>query len=265
MFDRLESKMDRGWLKSQPPPFSQVREETGGAMKKTDLEGIKSVARAFLYVDIAETRVGVVATHPFTNSWVVWLQGHELIDLHDEEKAAEWRKQIGQMIDEADLVGLFLLLNPAYILNFLKFTARYMSNEDLGRVLGGFWNRIEQISLDKSVTGRNIISWYKRADRKTLMDDEDRAFFNSLPDEVTVYRGVTSHNRRKTKAFSWSVDKQVAEWFAKRFATGTGEVWTLTVPKERILSYIGGTEKEVIVNLYGYDKPIEVTKIASSR
>lgn len=258
--------MGRGWLESQPPPpFPQVRQETGGVMKKTDLEEIKSVARAFLYVDIAETRVGVVATHPFTNSWLVWLQGHEFIDLHDEKNAAEWRKRIGQLIDEADLIGVFLLLNPPYILNFLKYTARYMSDEDLGRVLGGFWNRIEQISLDTSVTGQNIISWYKRADKKTLMDEEERAVFNSLPDEVTIYRGVTSHNRRKKKAFSWSVDKKIAEWFAKRFSTGTGEVWKLTVPKERILSYIGGTEKEVIVNLYGYDKPIEVTKIASSR
>lgn len=234
-------------------------------MKNTNLEKIKSVARAFLYVEIAETRVDVVASHPFTNSWIVWLPGHEPIDLHDEKNASEWRKRIGQLIDKADLIRVFLLMNPPYILNFLKYTARYMSDEDLGRVLGGFWNNIEQISLDTSVTGQDIISWYKRADNKTLMDDEDRAVFNSLPDEVTIYRGVTSHNRRKTKAFSWSIDKQVAEWFAKRFDTGTGEVWTLTVPKERILCYYGGSEKEAIVNLYGYNKPIDVTKISSSQ
>lgn len=234
-------------------------------MKNTNLEKIKSVARVFLNVEIAETRVGVVASHPFTNSWIVWSHGHEPIDLHNKEEAAAWREQLGKLIDDADLVGIFLLLNPPYILNFLKFTACYMSNEDLGTILGGFWSRIEQISLDKSVTGREIISWYRRADNKTLMDEEDRVFFDSLPEEVTVYRGVTKHNRRKTKAFSWSVDKRIAEWFAKRFDTGTGEVWTLTVPKERILCYYGGSEKEAIVNLYGYDKPIAVTKISPSQ
>lgn len=127
------------------------------------------------------------------------------------------------MIDEADLIGVFLLLNPPYILNFLKYTARYMSDEDLGRVLGGFWNRIEQISLDTSVTGQNIISWYKRADKKTLMDEEERAVFNSLPDEVTIYRGVTSHNRRKKKPFRGVLTRRLPSGLLNDFPPEPGK------------------------------------------
>ena len=181
-----------------------------------------------------------------------------LVDLHDEESVDKWRKEVEQRINETNLLGLFLLFNSPYILNFLKFTANDISNEDLGEVLRCFWRSIEQISLDKSVTGMEIVSWFRRADKHTLMDEEDLQFFNDLPEIVTVYRGVTDYNNKKKKAFSWSVDRKIAEWFANRFSTGTGEVWTMTVPKERILCYYGGKEQEVIVNLYGYKEDMKI-------
>lgn len=223
---------------------------------KTDLNKIKTLAKAFLYVDIAETKVPFIASHPFTNSWYVVIDNSKpfnMVDLHDESNAEQWRKQVSGFIDKCDLMELFFLFNIPYILNFLKFAAKYLSDEDLGRVLGDLWQSIEQISLDDSVTGRQIVSWFRRADKKTLMNDEEREVIAALPDMVTIYRGVTSHNRRKKKAFSWSVDPKIAEWFAGRFSTGTGEVWKRTVPKERILCYFGDREKEVIVNLYGYN------------
>lgn len=232
---------------------------------ETRLEQVKETARMFLYVDIAETKVPFIASHPFTNTWTVMLQDNKavhtlenLVDLHDEEAADRWRKEMEREIKKATILRLFSLLNPPYILNFLKFAAKDMSKEDLGEVLRGFWQSIEQISLDKSVTGREIVSWFKRADKDTLMDEEDFQFFNDLPEMVTVYRGVTSYNRKKKKAFSWSVDREIAEWFANRFSTGTGEVWTMTVPKERILCYYGGREQEVIVNLYGYEGDMKI-------
>lgn len=233
----------------------------------TDMDAVRSMAVKFLYVDIAETKMGLIASHPFTNSWVTSIpkEGErfgEMIDLHDEDNAERWRSFVREQIDRAELLHIFMMMNKPYILNFVKFIEPYLSNEDLGFVLGEFWVMIEQISLDDSITGQDIVEWFTRADKNTLMGEDERKCYAKLPDMVTVYRGVTSHNKSRKKAFSWSTSRKTAEWFANRFQTGTGEVWTLTVPKERILcSFEGRGEHEVIVNLYGFNGKPKVEKI----
>lgn len=232
-------------------------------IKETNMDEVKSLATVFLYVDIKETRVPFVASHPFTNTWhCMNPQTKELIDLHNEDDASAWREGVKEHIWKSDLLHLFMLMNPPYILNFLAFVEDYLSDADLGYVLGNFWTQIEQISLDDSVTGKQIVEWFTRADKKFLMDEAERKCYEELPDMVTIYRGVTDYNKSRKKAFSWSTERKVAEWFAGRFQTGTGELWTLTVPKERILcSFEGRNEHEVIVNLYGFDKKPKVEKL----
>lgn len=230
----------------------------------TKLDNIKELAIAFLYVDIRETAIPFVATHPFTNNWYVGIQEPgrkkaDVIDLHDAKDVERWREQIKTLINDSDQVSdIFRLMNKAYIMNFLKYAAKYMSDADLGLVLEEFWKKIEQISLDTSISGRDIISWFRRADKTVLMTEKERDTLRNMPDEIRIYRGVTSHNRSRKKAFSWSLNKQTAEWFAGRFKTGTGEIWTRVIPKERILCYFDGNEQEVIVNLYGDNEKFQI-------
>lgn len=205
----------------------------------------------FLQMDIKETTVPFVANHPFTSSWYTMLDDGRLVDLHDKDVRKQWRSEMSEHIDEVDLMRLFVMLDKKYILLFLRFVAKHMNNKDLGRVLRSFWQSVESISLDADVSGETMTSWFKRADKSSLMDSEGRAIYDSLPDTVTLYRGVTSINRRKTKALSWTTDREVAKWFAERFNTGTGEIWMIRVPKERILC-VFKHENEVIVDLYRY-------------
>lgn len=237
--------------------FNAEREEN---MKNTNLEMIKIMAKSFLRLDIAETRVPFVASHPFTSSWIVGLPDGSVVDLHDVETARKWREDVGNLIDKSTLYEIFMMMNTPYILNFLKFVANDMSDEDLGMILGDFWQNIEYISVDNSVTSKQLMALFKRANKNTLMNEDERELFASLPEEVTVYRGVTSYNKRKKKAFSWTTDKGIARWFANRFDTGTGEIWTAVVPKERILCVFNGREKEVIVDMCGYKAQITVEK-----
>lgn len=220
---------------------------------ETCLDRIREMAMAFLFLDIKPTKVDFIASHPFTSSWfTAFPTENGIVNLRDTENADKWREKVKSNIETATVKEIFFMLNKPYILSFLKFTERYLSDDDLGMILGIFWQSIEQISLDNSLSGKEIVKMFKRANKETMMDEDERKIFDSLPEQVTVYRGVTSYNKRQTKAFSWTTDKQIAEWFANRFNTGTGEVWTLTVPKERILCAFEGREKELIVNLYNY-------------
>lgn len=77
-----------------------------------------------------------------------------------------------------------------------------------------------------------------------------------LPEElgepITAYRGVAGAVRaRRIAGVSWTLDRERAEFFARRSARfaqcAAGEVYTLTVPRSRVLAYLGDREQEVII------------------
>lgn len=231
-----------------------------------EISKIREMAKFFADIPIYDTRVGGVASHPFTNTWITGIYDKDrkltFVDLRKEDEQAKWREQIKATIEESDLRGICLMLNKPYILTFISYIESMLSDEELGMILGTFWTAIENITGDNNVNGMEIVKWFKRADKKSLMNEEELLVYESLPEEVTVYRGVTSYNRKKEKALSWTLDYEKAVWFANRFSTGTGEVWTMTVPKKRILCCFDGcSEQEAIVDLYRFKGKKEVRKV----
>lgn len=222
---------------------------------------VREIAKSFLNREIIGTKFPTVASHPFTNSWIavfpdangeIHLKMENLADLHKKENASRWKTYMEEKIMESNLVEILSMMNPPYVLEFLKSAFPYVNSEELGMALRAVWQSVEQISVDKSFTEKEAAEWFKKADKSQLMDTEEMEIYNSLPDTVTIYRGVTNFNKKNKKALSWSLDREVAVWFANRFETGTGRVWTMRVPKERILCYFDGREeKEVIVDLQG--------------
>ena len=193
-----------------------------------EISKIREMAKLFADIPIYDTRVGGVASHPFTNTWITGIYDKDrkltFVDLRKEDEQAKWREQIKETIEESDLRGICLMLNKPYILTFISYIESMLSDEELGMILGTFWTAIENITGDSNVNGMEIVKWFKRADKKSLMNEEELLVYESLPEEVTVYRGVTSYNRKKEKALSWTLDYEKAVWFANRFSTGTGEV-----------------------------------------
>ena len=66
-----------------------------------------------------------------------------------------------------------------------------------------------------------------------------------LPSTLTVYRGVTDYNSDNSEALSWTTEKDVAEWFSKRYGQN-GTVLEAQKEKEHIYAFFGG-ESGVIV------------------
>lgn len=89
---------------------------------------------------------------------------------------------------------------------------------------------------------------FRSIDPQKLMDEEERELFQSLDDVVTVYRGVPPHNDQNVKALSWTLDREVAEWFAHRYGEN-GTVYEAQIEKENIHAvFLGRNEEEVIVD-----------------
>lgn len=232
---------------------------------KTDIECIRSIAGMLLHLDIQSTRISFIVSHPFTDTWAVPSISEngslKIIDLSSEGGVEEWRKAVNERIEQEDVFGILSMIREPYRLFFLKKIKKNISDEDLGMCLSEIWTTIENISMDVNVSGSQIASMFKRADKRTLMTDKERRYLESLDNEIILYRGVTSYNRSRKKAMSWTLDIDIAKWFAQRFGDG-GEVWKAVIPKERVLAcFYDKGEGELVVNLYGCNMEIQSMKM----
>jgi len=81
------------------------------------------------------------------------------------------------------------------------------------------------------------------------MDANDAAFYDSLPDEVAVYRGCS---RPRMSAISWTTDRQVADIFARGhrgIRVPDPVIASAVIPKSAIFTVVTSrNESEVIVD-----------------
>ncbi len=64
-------------------------------------------------------------------------------------------------------------------------------------------------------------------DPRRILTGADLAFFDSLPDRFTVYRGARGlPPERAAAGVCWTTRREVAEWFARRFGGGDAVVVT---------------------------------------
>jgi hypothetical protein len=91
----------------------------------------------------------------------------------------------------------------------------------------------------------------KRPKRESIMNEEEQLFFNNLPNEVIIYRGCSLNEiESKQYRYSWSLDKEVACFFAFKYHRNDGiecGVIEKKVSKNSLLAYFNDrAEAEVI-------------------
>jgi hypothetical protein len=91
-------------------------------------------------------------------------------------------------------------------------------------------------------------SVWKLSNPALIMSDEDRVIFDSLPATITIYRGLDNVTGT-LEGMSWTVSKERAKWFAKRFSAVEPVIASVTIAKDKIYAYLGGrNEEEIVVN-----------------
>lgn len=222
--------------------------------EKTDLSKVKDVAEMLLMTDVCETSYSpMVVQHPFTSSGMVGVRTGgelEILDITENpDNLRLWREQMRRIIEKADSAYLlYLLVNKPYGLTFLKLAEPYLSRNDLSKILSSAWIMSENPNSDVNLTKRRLVSLFRSADPTVLMDEEERQMLADLDPTVTVYRGVTSYNADKVRALSWTLDYNIAKWFATRFG-GRGTVYEAQVWREHILALFSRrNEAEVIID-----------------
>lgn len=217
-------------------------------MKEEQLEKVREIALLYLHTPIEKTSSELVVSHPFTSSNIVASKDMRFLDLYVPSERQIWEEQMEEWIKKSSLEQIYAFLDKRYFFSFLNHTEEYLNAKMMAKVLACRWQQLEYISNNAVVSTHKILKWFRFADKKELMDEEEYQRFLNLPEEVTIYRGVSEYNRKYKKAISWTLNKEQAEWFAGRWGNDEQEVWEVTVPKKCILCYFA-TEDEVIVDL----------------
>ena len=221
--------------------------------RRTDLDQVKAVAIALLLTEIHKTEFSpAIVQHPFTSSGVVLLRKDgqtRIMDITQDEGALkQWQDTMTQLINTASKpFDIYMMVNKPYALTFLKYASPYLTSAELGKILANAWMRSENPNMDPNVSQSKLIALFKKADPRYLMDTEEQLQLAGLPDPVTIYRGVTSVNRSRVRAMSWTLNLETAEWFAHRFGEN-GSVYEAQIQKAHILALFNGrNEAEIVV------------------
>ncbi len=144
---------------------------------------------------------------------------------------------------------VFLYEKP-YRLDALLAAAKY----GLKDKPSAFWKLLGSVWIGTENAHQHPIKWrqlWKEAieGRQACMSEEDLRIFDSLPEQIQVWRG-TSH-KRGLAGLSWTLDERIAVGFARRFCSES-RVPLLAkgmVEKSDVLAYFGERDEQEIVSM----------------
>lgn len=222
-------------------------------MKQTNLKEIKKVAIAFLYIPVERTKFPFLVQHPIfesnTQSYKDENNNLEIVDiLESEENLNKIIKKVEYQINNAkNLLTIYLIIRKSYRLTFFKYIKDYLSEKDFAELLEDAWVSSENPNQDVNCSISEITSWFKKAKKELLMNEEDYQYYKYLPKEIEVYRGVAEG--RNPDGLSWTDNYEKAKWFADRWHSN-GEVRKGIVKKENVLAYFNTRdEQELVINV----------------
>ena len=207
--------------------------------KVTDMDNVLEVALTFLHLDPQPLDIPLFVAHPFFNSPLFPVPsengGTKMVNvLEDAEGMRQIREYFKEKLEKCKNVQKILYyLQKQYRLVFLQHVRNFLSDEDP--------------NSDVDVSVSELKRWFRSADKKYLMNQEEYQHYLELPDHLTVYRGI--HKGGNKKGLSWTMDRQKAIWFAKRFCSkgDTCLLLSADIQKSEALAYFSGRNEEEIV------------------
>lgn len=226
-------------------------------MKNTDIDKVRSVAITFAYLPIeANSKIPFFVSHPFIDSSMTILPGKngpELVNLLEGDGEERFKSKIVQILKKTETVaGFLLMISKPYLFTFLDHIKYYLNNKDLAVCLRYVWKNSEYANSCSVFTKKQLLSLFRKSSKESLMDKDELQALKEMPEQITVYRGVTSVNSKDLKVFSWTLSQERARWFAERFENKIQDVFQAELPKDGVLAYFSD-EEEIIANPFALE------------
>lgn len=157
---------------------------------------------------------------------------------------ADKKEMIKKYLEKGELAGYLFAHERPYRLNaFMEINGKFTDKD--------YWDSLNSIWTDSENIHQNKFLWktFFKSNRKckeSFMSKEDLKFFKELPETITVYRGCIKGLNED--GYSYTTEREQAEWFANRFSNGEPKVIELTVKKKDVFAYTNSrSENEIII------------------
>ena len=120
-----------------------------------------------------------------------------------------------------------------------KFEALLNYRYEISKELYGYCVRMLYTLQTRGVDTELFYKIFDGLSRNDLMNENDFKVYNSLPDNITIYRGTDADEQDPRP--SWSLSMEVARKFSH------GKTMKANISKERVLAYFDTNEKEILV------------------
>ena len=199
-------------------------------------------------------------------AWLAYLQAnsgrygnlHEFIAAALPAMKGEDALVAGSLANQLD--DTFADSEPTVVCQFALFCWQLFKAGELSAgawagVLGIAWQSCERSLLDTvALSEALVVRMFEAADKEALFRagasrENWAAYFAELPDQVEVYRGITTALKHGENGFSWTLNPELAKHFSGRNVKQASEipgVICARVPKTAILARFDQGEEVVI-------------------
>lgn len=190
------------------------------------------------YLDEVET-IGNCLRHPLVIS-VPYSKIMNVVYNEQYKAKCEYRDKAAERKDWGEWI--FIHEKPYRFQKLLELVGDVrLPDKGFWEIFGGCWTNTDNMwQVEGEI--RELLD-FGFSNPHTMMEEEERKFFDSLPDEFTVYRGHQGHNE---EGLSWTLSPWRARWFANRWGCDKGEVSVATCSKDVVIGiFLRRNELEV--------------------
>lgn len=161
-------------------------------------------------------------------------------------KQYEFRlKKISEVRKEKDWAAFFILYERPYRLQAFMDVEEQMSHPDYWRYLAYVIQDSENLWQFLNLL-LPLLKTKKRPLRRWLMTQKEQSILMQQPEEFEIYRGCSDKNKN---GISWTLDKEKAIWFAKRFNCKNPLLIEGKVLRKNVWAYFEGrNESEILID-----------------
>lgn len=153
------------------------------------------------------------------------------------------RKQVAEEFENGNYDSYISWHERPYRLSAFLDCADLLDDKQYWELAADIWTDSENIHQMQE-EWREVFS-APRKGRRGLMTSREYGRWRGLPNPVTVYRGC--RRELNEDGWSWTLDREKAEWFANRYGTGDPVVIEGRIVRKNILAvFLGRSESEVV-------------------
>lgn len=187
-----------------------------------------------------------ILNHPLLEYNVICDENKNMILVTEKNRVQVFERIYSKMAECKTIQQMFYrFIRKADRLMILFHVHLLLNETEFNELLHWAWITCE---FPHQMKTRDLLKLFNHSNKDLIMSKNEQQVIQKLPDNVTIYRGLQGP-KAKIKGFAWTLSKDKAVWFARRFNYANAKVYSAKIAKEHIFMYTNDrSEQEVVIN-----------------